>query len=65
LPDDVDRVTDQQERILAATIAAQRPAGEGALTCDDCDDPIPELRRQAYPAARCCVRCQQAREVRR
>jgi phage/conjugal plasmid C-4 type zinc finger TraR family protein len=63
MADDVDRVTDQQERILAATIAAARgPAGAGALVCEDCDEEIPARRREAYPAARCCVRCQQARE---
>jgi phage/conjugal plasmid C-4 type zinc finger TraR family protein len=66
MADDVDRVTDQQERILAATIAAARvPATPGRLECEDCEELIPARRREAYPAARCCVRCQQAREVRR
>jgi phage/conjugal plasmid C-4 type zinc finger TraR family protein len=65
MPDDVDRLTDQQQLLLDKAIQAQRPTGEGALTCDDCDEEIPERRRQAYPAARCCVRCQQAREMKR
>lgn len=66
MADDVDRVTDQQERILAATIAAARaPSTPGALICEDCDGEIPARRRDAYPAARCCVRCQQQREMRR
>lgn len=65
MPDEMDRLTDQQQLLLDRAIQAQRPAGAGALVCEDCDEEIPARRREAYPAARCCVRCQQQREMRR
>ena len=64
MADDADTSAAQQERILAATIAASRvPTTPGALVCEDCDAEIPERRRIAYPAARCCVGCQSQRET--
>jgi len=62
MPDEMERLTDLHQVLLDRAIEAQRPAGEGRLLCEDCDDPIPQRRRDAYPAARCCVRCQTARE---
>lgn len=34
-------------------------AGESRETCADCDEPIPEARRQAVPGVRLCLECQQ------
>jgi phage/conjugal plasmid C-4 type zinc finger TraR family protein len=63
MADDADMSAAQQERILAATIAAQRLSGEGRRECEDCDQPIPEARRVAQPSARRCVACQQRWEA--
>ena len=38
------------------------PKGESRSRCDDCDEPIPEARRQALPGVRLCVRCQGERD---
>ena len=32
--------------------------GPGRATCEACDAPIPEARRQAVPGVRLCVTCQ-------
>ena len=36
--------------------------GESRATCADCDEPIPEARRQALPGVKLCVACQQDRD---
>lgn len=41
---------------------AQRGAGDSAELCDECDEPIPEARRQAIPGVRLCVVCQSGRD---
>jgi len=33
-------------------------SGVSATHCEECDAPIPEVRRQALPGVRYCVRCQ-------
>lgn len=32
--------------------------GESLTHCEDCEEPIPERRRQAVPGVRRCVQCQ-------
>lgn len=57
---------DVQEQIDAsvndAVARARRslPAGESALQCDECENPIPEARRRAVPGVRLCITCQEA-----
>ncbi len=34
------------------------PQGESARRCEECDQVIPEARRQAIPGVRLCVSCQ-------
>mgnify|MGYP006149480383 CR=1 FL=1 len=41
---------------------SQLPTGPGLSRCEECDDPIPEARRQALPGVRLCVPCQAARD---
>lgn len=41
---------------------AHRAVGESAAVCDECDEPIPEARRQAIPGVRLCVACQSGRD---
>lgn len=39
--------------------AARRAAqGDSAKFCAECDEPIPEARRQALPGVKLCVECQ-------
>jgi phage/conjugal plasmid C-4 type zinc finger TraR family protein len=33
--------------------------GESLTHCEECEEPIPEGRRQAVPGVRLCVRCQE------
>lgn len=43
---------------LARMKARPRPAGESLTHCAECDEPIPEARRQAIQGVRLCVDCQ-------
>lgn len=40
----------------------QLPSGESLTHCEECDDPIPQARREALPGVRLCVKCQQAHD---
>ena len=44
--------------------AQRRPAGESLTHCADCEEPIPEARRQAMPGVKLCIACQQERDGR-
>ena len=54
-----------QEQIDASIAEAVERAraklsrGESLAQCEDCDEPIPEGRRQAVPGVRRCVGCQE------
>ena len=61
-------VQDQIDDTVKDAVSAARmrmPAGEGALFCDECGEPIPAARRKALPGARTCVSCQSGRDARR
>lgn len=60
-----DAVNDQIEISTAEAVArARQRAGQGqavresATTCIDCDEPIPQARRQALPGVQLCLDCQ-------
>jgi len=36
--------------------------GESLTHCDECDEPIPEARRNAVPGVRYCIACQSAQD---
>jgi len=42
--------------------AQKRPVGESLTHCAECEEPIPEARRQAIPGVKLCVDCQQERD---
>lgn len=54
---------------IAQTIADAQAAvqvqlmGKGQDECEDCETPIPDARRKAYPAAIRCVKCQSIFEM--
>ena len=52
----------QQTIADAQAEVAARMAGPGKKICEDCEEPIPELRRIAYPSCTRCVGCQEEAE---
>ena len=58
-------VQDQIDATVKDAIKRARsklPAGPGRETCEECDAPIPEARRQALPGVRLCVPCQETHD---
>ena len=58
-------VQDQIDASVADAVEkarSQLPSGESLSHCEECDNPIPEARRQAVPGVRLCVTCQQSRD---
>ncbi|GAA0303643.1 DksA/TraR family C4-type zinc finger protein [Rhodovulum strictum] len=53
-------IEDELRRMQARPV----PRGESLRQCVECDEPIPEPRRQAIPGVKLCVECQQARDSR-
>lgn len=49
---------------LARLKARRGPVGESLTHCAECDEPIPEARRQALPGVKLCIDCQNARDAR-
>jgi phage/conjugal plasmid C-4 type zinc finger TraR family protein len=37
---------------------SEMPVGEGLMHCEECEEAIPEARRQAIPGVRLCINCQ-------
>ena len=66
-PDVTDRASglEEADRIGGVALVQARLQGQGAEFYADCDDPIPEARRKAYPSAVCRIDCQSLREVRK
>lgn len=59
--DQIDVSTQEAiERMRARN--ARRGDVESAEFCEECDEPIPEARRQAIPGVRLCVSCQSGRD---
>jgi len=48
--------TDDRERAIAA-VKARTPAGESLTHCLECEDLIPEERREALPGCKYCIGC--------
>lgn len=58
-------VQDQIDASVADAVERARsrlPSGESLTHCEECDQAIPEARRQAVAGVRLCVSCQQARD---
>lgn len=45
--------------------ARRAPQGESLTHCAECDEPIPEKRREAIPGVKLCIDCQQERDGRK
>ena len=61
-------VGEQIEASIADELQRMRakagPKGESLTHCAECDEPIPEKRRQAIPGVKLCIDCQSGREAR-
>ena len=62
LDDELERLADISEQQLAARIHAARISGTGPHYCIDCDNTIPQARREAVPGVRLCISCQQDKD---
>lgn len=47
---------------LARLKAKRAPVGDSLTHCADCDEPIPEARRNAIPGVKLCIDCAQERD---
>lgn len=43
--------------------ARKQPVGDSLTHCADCEEPIPEARRQAVPGVKLCLDCMQDRDA--
>ncbi len=48
-------IEDELQRLKAKS----RPMGESLTHCAECEEPIPEARRQAIPGVKLCIDCMQ------
>ena len=58
-------IQEQIDASLADAVKQARsrlPQGAGLTHCEDCEEPIPEARRNAVPGVRLCVNCQSEHE---
>jgi phage/conjugal plasmid C-4 type zinc finger TraR family protein len=53
-------IADELKRLQAR----RAPVGPSLARCAECDEPIPEARRQAIPGVKLCIDCQTARDAR-
>lgn len=51
-----------REAIERARLRAAHGPRESRETCADCDEPIPQARRDAIPGVQLCIECQQAND---
>ncbi len=53
-----EQIEASTEEALARMRLRTRRRGESLSECAECDEPIPEARRQAVPGVTLCVACQ-------
>lgn len=66
MADEVDIASEQAEEMMDRTISAIRSkvhSGESAYFCIDCDEEIPELRREKVQGCKRCADCQSKYEL--
>jgi phage/conjugal plasmid C-4 type zinc finger TraR family protein len=47
---------------LSRLKAQRRPVGESLTHCAECEEPIPQARREALPGVKLCIECVQERD---
>lgn len=63
LDDELDRLDHLRQLRLDAGIHAARISGSGPHYCIDCDEPIPQARREAVRGCERCIDCQSLAEL--
>lgn len=65
-PDTLDAASELTQQRIEMAVAAHRlnHSAVSATHCTECDVPLPEARRKAYPGCTMCVSCQQDEEKR-
>lgn len=63
LDDELDRQDILRQLRLDAGIHAARLSGTGPHYCIDCDEPIPQARREALRGCERCIDCQTLHET--
>ena len=60
MKDQIDRANElaEKEREFALAKMLQKPTACSRLYCEDCDEPIPEKRRQTVQGCTRCIDCQ-------
>ena len=48
---------------LARMKTRKAPVGDSLTHCAECEEPIPEARRQAIPGVKLCIDCMQERDA--
>jgi len=48
---------------LARLRARQQPIGEGLTHCAECEEEIPQARRDALPGVKLCIDCMEERDA--
>ncbi|CUH63774.1 DksA-like zinc finger domain containing protein [Thalassovita gelatinovora] len=51
-------ISDELKRMQAR----QKPVGDSLTHCADCEEEIPQARREAIPGVKLCIDCQQDRD---
>lgn len=68
MADELDRAQELSDMFLAKALEEQQKnSGLGGISeefCIDCDEEIPELRREMLPGVKRCVYCQELYEKR-
>lgn len=62
MTDIIDQACALEQQQREFWLQKQRERAEyapAAFECEECGEPIPEARRQAVPACRTCISCQQ------
>ena len=62
LDDELDRLEQLCQLTIDAGIHAARISGTGPHFCIDCDEPIPQARREAVRGCELCIDCQSLAE---
>ncbi|MEH6647437.1 DksA/TraR family C4-type zinc finger protein [Sulfitobacter sp.] len=47
---------------LSRLKAQRRPVGESLTHCAECEEPIPQARREALPGVKLCIECVRERD---
>ncbi|MBN0987337.1 DksA/TraR family C4-type zinc finger protein [Amphritea pacifica] len=56
--DQIDASVEDAVALARSRLNTGSSAAESLTHCEECDQPIPEKRRQAVPGIRLCIKCQ-------